>query len=84
MDYISDRGIKSFEEIPSELARFKVYSQDFIVKDPSRKKDIRSRRPIEINGMRLYMNSVYRTDDTNALIEEFTRHFDFDYGIIEK
>lgn len=84
MDYIINAGIRKFEEIPSDLARFKVYSQDFITKEPSNSVDLRSRYPLEINGMKIYVNGIYRAMDTIALVEEFKRYFDFSCKRIEE
>ena len=79
-DYIKEMGIKKFENIPSELSKFKIYHMDFIVD----KEDLHNRYLLNVNGMKLYVVNVYYANGILELIELFKKIFTFEYQRLEK
>lgn len=74
-DYIIDNNIKSFEEIPSEIATFKMYSQDLI----SQNKKSKNYEKIEINNMILFFGTVFYMNHTEKFLEFFKNYYSFEY-----
>ena len=84
-DYIIDKNISDFENIPKEIRNFKMYSHELIVLESNEwiQRNY-SYTKINVNNMELYIRSICKKDNTNAFIDILRKYYDFELKTIEE
>lgn len=73
-DFITKYNIDSFDKLPVELVKCQVYSRDFLSVEADA-----YRYYANINGIDLYISSIYYRDTTLELIDVFKKYMYFDF-----
>ena len=76
-DYIVDKGIKKYIDIPEDIRNYKMYSHELIIDEKNELLDNYSYTKVEANGMNIYVRSICQKNDTNEFIEVLKKYYSF-------
>lgn len=81
-DYVVDNNITNFNDIPSEIRNFKMYSHELVVDDTSDLIGNYSYTNIKANGLSLNIRSICKKDNTNEFITELRKIYDLKLDVV--
>lgn len=82
-DYIAEKNIKKYKDIPEDIRNFRMHSHELIVEENSPLIETYSYSEIEANGLKLFIRQICKKDNTNKFIELLKTYYDFTVEIVE-
>ena len=76
-DYIFDNKITKYGDIPSEIRDFKMHSHELIVEENNPIIKDYSYSEVESNGIKVFVRSICKKDNTNAFLEVLKKYYDY-------
>lgn len=82
-DYIAEKNITKYEDIPEDIRNFRMHSHELIVEENNPLIETYSYSEIETNGLKLFVRQICKKDNTNKFIELLKTYYDFTLEIVE-
>ena len=82
-DYIVDKGIKNYIDIPEDIRNYKMYSHELIIDEKNELLDNYSYTKVEANGMNIYVRSICQKNDTNEFIDVLKNYYSFNLETVD-
>lgn len=82
-DYIFDNKITKYGDIPSEIRDFKMHSHELIVEENNPIIKDYSYSEVESNGIKVFVRSICKKDNTNAFLEVLKKYYDYSLEFID-
>ena len=82
-DYIFDNKITKYGDIPSEIRDFKMHSHELIVEENNPIIKDYSYSEVESNGIKVFVRSICKEDNTNAFLEVLKKYYDYSLEFVD-
>lgn len=82
-DYIFDNKITKYGDIPSEIRDFKMHSHELIVEENNPIIKDYSYSEVESNGIKVFVRSICKKDNTNAFLEVLKKYYDYSLEFVD-
>lgn len=76
-DYIKEKNITNYYDIPEQIRNFRMYHHELIVDQNKQIIDNYSYTKVEVNGMSIYVRSICQRENTNDFINMLKKHYNF-------
>jgi len=83
-DYILDNNITNYLDIPSEIRNFKMHSHELVVEETNPIIKDFSYSEVESNGLKVFVRSICKKDNTNAFLEILKKYYNYTLEIVTK
>ena len=82
-DYIFDNKITKHTDIPVEIRDFKMHSHELIVEENNQLIKDYSYSEVESNGLKVFVRSICKKDNTNAFLEILKKYYDYSLEFVD-